>query len=41
VISYDGGLYFGLTGDRDRMADLDAFAGFLDEELAAVGAAPK
>jgi WS/DGAT/MGAT family acyltransferase len=36
VISYDGGLYFGLTGDRDRMADLDAFAGFLDEELAAV-----
>ena len=39
VISYDGGLYFGLTGDRDRMADLDSFAGFLDAELAAVGAA--
>ena len=36
VISYDGGLYFGLTGDRDRMADLDSFAGFLDAELAAI-----
>ena len=36
MISYDGGLYFGLTGDRDRMADLDSFAGFLDAELAAI-----
>ena len=27
VISYDGGLYFGLVGDRDRMADLDELAG--------------
>ena len=41
VISYDGGLYFGLTGDRDRMADLDSFAGFLDAELAALGAKSK
>jgi WS/DGAT/MGAT family acyltransferase len=36
VISYDGGLYFGCTGDRDRMADLDDFAGFIDAELAAI-----
>ena len=38
VISYDGGLYFGFVGDRDRMSDLDLFAGFVDEELAALGA---
>ena len=38
VISYDGGLYFGLVGDRDRMADLDELAGFVDAELEAVGA---
>jgi WS/DGAT/MGAT family acyltransferase len=38
VISYDGGLYFGLVGDRDRLHDLDQLAGFLDEELAAVTA---
>ena len=36
VISYDGGLYFGFVGDRDRMSDLDDFAGFVDAELAAV-----
>jgi WS/DGAT/MGAT family acyltransferase len=34
VISYDGGLFFGLAGDRDRMPDLDAVAAFLDAELA-------
>lgn len=39
VISYDGGLFFGFVGDRDRMPDLDDFAGFVDAELAAVGAA--
>ena len=33
VISYDGGMYFGFVGDRDRMADLDAFSGFIDAEL--------
>ncbi len=38
VISYDGGLYFGFVGDRDRMSDLDDFAGFIDEELAVLGA---
>ncbi|MFN8112816.1 MAG: wax ester/triacylglycerol synthase family O-acyltransferase [Solirubrobacterales bacterium] len=36
VISYDGGLYFGLVGDRDRLYDLDVLAGFVDAELAAV-----
>jgi len=36
VISYDGGVYFGLAGDRDRMDDLDAFAGFVAAELDAV-----
>jgi WS/DGAT/MGAT family acyltransferase len=36
VISYDGGLFFGLAGDRDRMPDLDAFAAFIDAELAAL-----
>jgi len=38
VISYHGGLHFGLVGDRDRMRDLDALAGFVEEELEAVGA---
>lgn len=34
VISYDGGLFFGLAGDRDRLHDLDRLASFVDEELA-------
>ncbi len=38
VISYDGGLYFGFVGDRDRMSDLDEFAGDVDAELIAVTA---
>ena len=37
VISYDGGLYFGFTGDRDSLPDLDDFAGFVAAELAAIG----
>ena len=36
VISYDGGLHFGLVGDRDVLHDLDELAGFLQEELAAL-----
>ncbi|HET6831447.1 MAG TPA: WS/DGAT domain-containing protein, partial [Solirubrobacterales bacterium] len=36
VISYDGGLFFGLAGDRDRMSDLDAVAGFIESEIAAL-----
>lgn len=38
VISYDGGLHFGLVGDRDRLSDLDALAGFVEDELEALGA---
>ena len=34
VLSYDGGVNFGLVGDRDRLADLDALA----EDLAAATA---
>ncbi len=41
VISYDGGLYFGFVGDRDRISDLDRLAGFVDAELAALGAKSK
>ena len=37
VISYDGGLFFGLAGDRDRLADIDRLAGFIDEELNTLG----
>lgn len=40
VISYDGGLYFGLAGDRDRLADIDRIPAFLeasiDHHLAAI-----
>jgi diacylglycerol O-acyltransferase len=31
IISYNGGIDFGLLGDYDAMPDLDAFAGFLDD----------
>jgi diacylglycerol O-acyltransferase / wax synthase len=41
IMSYNGGLDFGLLGDFDAMPDLDAFAGFLhdarDELLVAAG----
>ena len=37
VISYDGGLHFGLVGDRDVLYDLDDLAGFVGDELAALG----
>jgi diacylglycerol O-acyltransferase len=30
IISYNGGIDFGLLGDYDAMPDLDAFAEFLD-----------
>jgi WS/DGAT/MGAT family acyltransferase len=33
VMSYDGGLHFGLIADRDLAPDLDVLAGYLDEEL--------
>jgi diacylglycerol O-acyltransferase / wax synthase len=34
VLSYDGGVFFGLAGDRDLLADLDAFAADLEAALA-------
>ena len=39
VISYDGGMHFGLVGDRDRLPDLDHLAELIEEELSAIGAA--
>jgi diacylglycerol O-acyltransferase / wax synthase len=40
VLSYDGGVFFGLAGDRDLLADIDDFAAdlqaALDEQAAAV-----
>jgi hypothetical protein len=42
IISYNGGIDFGLLGDYDAMPDLDAFAGFLDaarQELVDAGQA--
>jgi diacylglycerol O-acyltransferase len=34
VLSYDGGVFFGLAGDRDVLADINALAGDLDAALA-------
>ena len=39
VMSYNGGAYFGLTGDRDRLADLDDLARAVKEALAEQSAA--
>ncbi|GAA3016995.1 WS/DGAT/MGAT family O-acyltransferase [Actinokineospora globicatena] len=33
VTSYDGGVYFGLTGDRTAMADVDVLARMLEESV--------
>ncbi|MGX7824342.1 wax ester/triacylglycerol synthase family O-acyltransferase [Actinokineospora sp. 24-640] len=33
VTSYDGGVYFGLTGDRDAMSDVDELAVMLGESI--------
>lgn len=33
LTSYDGGVYYGLNGDRDAMGDLDVLAGMVDESL--------
>jgi diacylglycerol O-acyltransferase / wax synthase len=43
IMSYNGGLDFGLLGDFDAMPDLDAFAGFLQDardELLVAARAP-
>jgi hypothetical protein len=34
VVSYDGGVFFGLVGDRDVFSDIDEVAGDLDAALA-------
>jgi hypothetical protein len=36
VISYDGGVFFGIVGDRRVVADIDALAGALWAELDAL-----
>jgi WS/DGAT/MGAT family acyltransferase len=39
VLSYDGGLGFGLSADRDALPDVERFADALDEALAELAAA--
>ncbi len=39
IISYDGKIGFGLQGDRDAMADIDAAAGGLERAVAVLGEA--
>ena len=41
VLSYDGGVFFGLTGDRDLFTDIDALAAELEAALAEQGAAAR
>jgi diacylglycerol O-acyltransferase len=45
IMSYNGGVDVGLMGDYDAMPDLEAFAGYVEDEIAelmeAAGAAPK
>ena len=41
IMSYDGGIDFGLLGDYDTMADLDELGTFLDESLGELVAAAK
>lgn len=33
VTSYDGGVYFGLNGDRDAMSDVDVMAAMMEESV--------
>jgi hypothetical protein len=33
ITSYDGGVHYGLNGDRDALADVDVLAQALDEAL--------
>jgi hypothetical protein len=43
IMSYDGSIFFGLLGDYDALADIDALAADLDAaiaELAAIAGAP-
>jgi hypothetical protein len=34
VTSYDGGVHYGLTADRDALPDVDVLAGAMSESLA-------
>jgi len=34
VLSYDGDLFFGLVGDRGKLADLELLSGWIDESIA-------
>jgi hypothetical protein len=34
VVSYDGGVYFGIVGDRDVLADLDDLAAAVEAAIA-------
>jgi WS/DGAT/MGAT family acyltransferase len=38
LTSYDGGVYFGLSGDRDAMPDVAVLAGFVEQSLAELAA---
>jgi hypothetical protein len=38
-MSYDGRVFFGLLGDYDALADIDALAGDLDASIRELGAA--
>lgn len=40
VVSYNGGVFFGLTGDRDALADLDRLAAELEAEIAGLAPVP-
>jgi len=41
VTSYDGGVYFGLTGDRDAMSDVDLVAKMVEESVDELLTAPR
>ena len=41
VTSYDGGVYFGLTGDRDAMSDVDLLAKMVEESVDELLTAPR
>jgi len=34
VVSYDGGVFFGLVGDRDAISDIDLLAGSFEAAVA-------
>ena len=39
LTSYDGGVYYGLSGDRDAMPDIELLADFIEESLAELSGA--